>query len=379
MANVPVSAKRISSMLSNRNRTVADMTSATSLSVDPSKLTTEDTAVEFSDLLELGRYFKRPWSYLLIDDEETLRSGGLDNRSILNQLRPPSPELLDEVETVAEMLLAAAELFPETTYEVPPTPVGVTTPAEAAGAAIRYFLGVSSQDQLHARDDFAALRLWSDAIQSRGVYVSQRNLPDKTIRAFSRVDGEHAVVVVDTGDSAYARIFSLLHEYCHVALRSTGLCDLDDHSAVERYCNAVAAAALMPDDLVRTVMAGQSFGTNVEVDDASLRRFSHTLRVSQAAFLIRLRDLDLISQVGYDAMESRRSARRSQTEKTRGGTYYPPRINRVGRRFARNVFGSLDDGAINRQDASSLLEIGEHLVASYRRELETPTRKRSQR
>jgi Zn-dependent peptidase ImmA (M78 family) len=266
------------------------------------------------------------------------------------------------------MLATAADLFPTTQFEVP-AGISAQTPPKTAGRALRSFLGVSEQEQLATKDEFAALRLWGDALQRRGVYVSQRRLDDETVRAFSQVDGPHAVVVVDTRDSAYARIFSLLHEYTHVVLRSAGICDLDDHSQVERFCNAVAAAALMPARLVRKVLRERQFSGVAETDDELLRLLSRELHVSQAALLIRLRELGTISTSHFDDMERRRAGRRSDDERTPGGTYYPPRINRVGRRFAREVFGALDGGEIDRQDASAALEIGEHLLTTYREEL----------
>ncbi|WP_082659292.1 ImmA/IrrE family metallo-endopeptidase [Cellulomonas sp. B6] len=41
-------------------------------------------------------------------------------------------------------------------------------------------------------------------------------------------------------------MFSLVHEYVHVLMHATRVCDLDDHASVERFCNAVAAATLLP-------------------------------------------------------------------------------------------------------------------------------------
>lgn len=370
MAKVMISGQRIGSMLANRNKSASEVAAAVKLSVHLDDVVTTNTELTFDDLVALAKHFKRPWSYLLIDEAEVFDTAGQDNRSFGNRLLPPSPELLDEIEAAAEMLAAAAEIFPGTGYELPPTKITTDTSAEVAGAAIRDFLGVTSAQQLHARDDFAALRLWVEALHSRGLFVSQRRLRDTTIRAFSRVQGDQAVLVVDTGDSAQARIFSLLHEYCHVVLRSTGVCDLEDQSAVERHCNAVAAAVLMPRPVIAEVRGGRDFETEWGTADALLKDMSQKLHVSQAALLIRLREIGMIDEASYDAMEARRASRRSAESKSTGGTFYPTQINRVGRRFAHQVFKVLDDGMINRQDASTLLEIGEHLVPRYREELE---------
>lgn len=273
------------------------------------------------------------------------------------------------------MLAAAAELFPGTRFQTPPERIAADSGVSAAGRIVRTFLGISDSSQLKAKDDFEALRLWGDALQRRGVYVSQRSLKDETIRAFSRIDGAHAVVVVDTGDTPYARIFSLLHEYVHIILRSTGICDLDDYSTVERLCNSVAAAALMPAGLVRSALGARAFTGVDAADDELLQDISRQLRVSQAALLVRLLELGKLSAQHFGDMEARRSSRRRDTERTPGGQYYPVRINRVGRRYARDVLGALDTGQIDRQDASSLLEIGEHLLPTYRQHLDNEASK----
>jgi Zn-dependent peptidase ImmA (M78 family) len=345
-----------------------EVASQVDTSVDVRDLAREDQPVEFADLVALGKLFKRPWAYLLSDEAERFPDLGQDNRTVANQQMPASPDLIEEYEAAEALLEAAADLFGGQTYELPLEPIHGGTTVHEAGRVIRSFLNVSYAAQLAARNDFAALRLWVDALHSRGVYVAQRRLKDATIRAFSRAESGQAVIVVDTGDTPYARIFSALHEYCHVVLRSTGICDLDEHRDVERYCNAVAAAALLPSDLVQQQLAGLGFGSSPDADDENLLRLSHRLGVSQAALLIRMRDLYTISQDMYDAMESRRRSRRATPSKP-GGSYYPTAINKVGRRFARNIFGAVDDGAIDRQDASALLGVSEHTVDRFRAEL----------
>lgn len=369
MPKVRVSAARLGSLLANRNMTASDVADRARLTVSPDELLHGDIDVDLADLRVLAKLFKRPWSYLLIDEAETFPSAGTDNRTFANQRAGLSPELLAELQATDLMLATAEELFPGHAYRVPPLPNDKTPSADALAALTREFLAVSIDDQLVVKDAFAALRMWVGAIHGTGVYVAQRRLPDPTIRAFSKVEGDQAVIVVDTGDTAYARIFSALHEYCHVTLRSTGICDLDDHSTVERYCNAVAAGVLLPAELLDRIVTAGDFAVGDDAADESLKRISRQLHVSQAALLIRLRDHGTITQDTYDAMELRRTARRGGGGKKPGGTYYPPAINKVGRLYAHRVVDALNDGAIDRQDASVFLGVGEHLMPKYLEEL----------
>jgi Zn-dependent peptidase ImmA (M78 family) len=368
MASVAISATRFRSMLANRHKTAQQAAEEISTAVDLLQLADRDAEVEFDDLELLARYFKRPWSYLLADDAEHLAGVDHDNRTYLNQRVPVSDDIRAVLEAAEMMLDAAEDLFPDVTYQVPETTLSTKSDPEAAGQVLRSFLAVSVDAQLAARDHYAALRLWVDALQERGVYVAQRRLLDRTVRAFSMARSTQAVIVVDTGDTPYARAFSLLHEYCHVMLRSTGICDLDQHSSLERYCNAVAASTLLPMPALVRHLGTSPFGEDPDTDDERLRHLSHTLRVSQATLLIRLQQAALISNRQYDEMEERRRGRRAPPKKP-GGEFYVIAINRVGRRFARNVFGALDGGLINRADAGVLLDVGEHLVPRYRSEL----------
>lgn len=348
--------------------TTADAAERAKTDVRPDELATTDLDVDLADLLALAKLFKRPWPYLLIDEPEQFPSAGSDNRTFDNQKTSLSPDLLAELQAADFMLETAAELFPGSSYRVPSVAAGRRPPVSELASTTRDFLGISVDDQLAAKDEFAALRMWVAAIHASGVYVAQRRLRDDTIRAFSKAVGEQAVIVVDTGDTAYARIFSALHEYCHLTLRSAGICDLDDHSAVERYCNAVAAEVLVPGELLARVVTRGDFAGTPEVADGALRSFSRQLHVSQAALLIRLRDHGAITQDVYEVMELRRASRRSGGKRS-GGQYYAPAINKVGRLYAHRVVDALTEGVIDRQDASALLGVGEHLMPRYLGEL----------
>lgn len=368
MPKVRISAVRFSSLLANRNLTPADVASRSKTRVSAGLLVAEDQDVDFDDLVALAKLFKRPWSYLLIDEAEALPDAGTDNRTFANRKVGLSPDLLAELQSADLMLEAASELFPDAIFTVPPV-ASSALPASRLATDIRGLLGVSVDEQLKIKDQYAALRRWVAAIHGQGVYVSQRKLKDPTIRAFSKVFGNQAIIVVDTGDTPYARIFSALHEYCHVTLRSTGICDLDDHSATERYCNQVAAEVLLPRTLLDEAVTSGVFSGGDDAADEALKNLSKQFHVSQAALLIRLRDCGTISQHTYEQMELRRAARRGGSGGKSKGQYYPVRINRAGRLLAHRVVDAMTEGVIDRQDASALLDIGEHSVPRFITEL----------
>lgn len=341
---------------------VADRITTSSLPYD---LLEADQDVEFDDVVELAKVFSKPWSYLLIDAVEIYPSAGSDNRTYENQRVSLSPELLDELQFAELMLDAAADLFPRVGYKSPMVQSDSVLPPVLA-ADIRSLLGVTLNEQLGTRDDFAALRMWISALNNQGVYVSQRSLNDPTVRAFSKVKGDQAVIVVSTGDDPHPRIFSLIHEYCHVTLHSTGICDLLDFRDIERYCNQVTAGVLLPLTLLDRVLSPGAFAGSDEEADELLKTLSNRTHVSQQAILIALRDQRLISQDLFDVLEDRRAKRRKRALKRSSGgpNYYTVAINKVGRMFAHRVVDAMHEGAIDRQDASVLLGVGEQSVNS---------------
>ena len=368
MASVLVSAARFRSMVVNRRWDVEKLARELDTQADLVALTRADAELTMRDLELLAKRFKRPWPYLLIDEEERFPSLGQDHRTFFNQATNAPPELLAELEGALQTLSAAIELFPEERVETPLEQLSAGLSAERLGEIVRSFLHISDDEQRQQPDDYASLRMWVAALESRGVYVSQRHLGDPAIRAFSKLEENQAIVVVDTTDTPYARCFSLLHEYAHILLRSTGICDFDQQVEIERFCNQVSASALLPINLLSRELGVWFPGQDDDADDFKLRQLSERLRVSQAALLIRLQQAGWISEAAYNSMEQRRRGRRPQ-ERDRGGTYYPPVINRAGRKFSRNVFRAMDEGVLNRADVAMLLGINEHIVPRYRGEL----------
>lgn len=364
MASVAVSSARFNSLLANRRRTVDDIAAALPTSTDLHALVEQDLVLDLSVVEALARFFGRPWPYLLIDKPEDPPAVGRDHRRRGRPGDELSEEMLAALRASQEQLDAIIDLFPDDLMVVLDHDLTGGT-AEDAGAALRAFLAVSVEDQLHPKDEFAALRTWIDALDHAGIYVAQRKLNDSSVRAFSLFGDGHALAVVDTGDSGWARCFSLLHEVVHLQMRSAGICDLDERSSVERWCNAVAAAALMPSVLLARVDL-PALRSQPGIADDALRAGAKLLGVSQLALLIRCRDLGLLSNEIAVGLEERWAQRRAAESPSRGGDYYYNAINRVGRRFTRQVLHALDDAAITRQEAAVVLDVREHQVDPLR-------------
>jgi Zn-dependent peptidase ImmA (M78 family) len=124
---------------------------------------------------------------------------------------------------------------------------------EAVGARIRTALGITLSNQTKWRDYYTAFNAWRSAVEGKGILVFQfSRINSDLMRGFSVAETVVPVVGLNRGEAPQARSFSLLHEFTHLLLRISGVCDFGEDNRppeeqrVEIFCNAAAAAALVP-------------------------------------------------------------------------------------------------------------------------------------
>lgn len=322
-----------------------------------SSLVNEDSVVDLKDIEAIAKYFKKPWSYMLLQKEEQISKLGKDHRTALNKHVGFSSEMLNETEWAEDFLDEVYELSEDKKAVIPTLPVK-HTPAE-----VRKFLNISVEEISKLGNDYNALKKWISKLEETGVFIAQRRIPDETIRAYSTTKHGAVLIVLTTRDSAAARIFSLMHEYCHILLNNTGVCDLNEHSQVETRCNQFAAEVLMPSSAIADFNDDYQFNLSIDSDEGHALWLVRRFKVSQAALFIRLLQTGYIAQSTYNALERRRKLRKASPSK--GGDYYRSHINAVGNKYAVLVLDALGRGVINRKDSSVLLGVGEYLIGSF--------------
>lgn len=154
-------------------------------------------------------------------------------------------------------------------------------------------------------DPYEHLNAWVSAIETSGVLVLATRggkVAIDEMRGMCLYFDELPVIVLNGSDHPRPRLFSLLHEFVHVVLHTEGLCDViaDAHPStqdrsLEARCNAIAAAVLMPADVVRArpeVIVRSE--TPSSWDYESLRPVAAHFGVSAEAFLRRLSTLGIV-------------------------------------------------------------------------------------
>jgi len=133
------------------------------------------------------------------------------------------------------------------------------------------------------------------AIEAKDVLVFiVPRLPLEEMRGTAIAADELPVILINGRDRSGGRIFTLLHEFCHLVLNQSGVSGQDGdqngapNPSVERYCNAVAAATLMPKDWLLSEPFVSQKGSTKTWDDDELEALALRFGVSREALLRRL-------------------------------------------------------------------------------------------
>lgn len=214
------------------------------------------------------------------------------------------------------------------------------------------------------------LNAWVAALEEAGVLVlatSRGKVPTTEMRAFSLYFDILPVIMVNGGDSARGRLFSLLHEYVHLLLHTGGLCDtVTDTRAttldrqLEARCNAIAAAMLMPRDAVLgnpEVVARKDAPQSWNYP--ALRDAAAPFGVSAEAFARRLLTLGRIDQAFYQARRVEFLAAYDQEEAQAGsgGNWYRNTARDLGKGFVRRIADAHRRRVIDSYTAASFLNV----------------------
>jgi Zn-dependent peptidase ImmA (M78 family)/transcriptional regulator with XRE-family HTH domain len=270
----------------------------------------------------------------------------------------PSPALLGEVAVARARRTDLLELWEDAGIEPEPVSlrlaphVGVATAAQS----IRDWASVSFEQQMDAASDYAHLRLWIDAVEARDVLVFHTSSVDVAeFRGLALHLAPAPIVLLNGADGVSARIFTLLHEVCHLALgendwAKSGLepdVESGGDDAIETFCNRVAAELLVPGGPLADCAADLA-----PVGTAQISQIAGTFNVSRAVCAVRLKQLDLIDAT---LLASVLSQSRSPKSKGGGGDFYRLRVRNVGRRYTADVLDALYSGQISQHDAATML------------------------
>ena len=243
---------------------------------------------------------------------------------------------------------------------------------EELGKTVRDFLGVTVDDQKQAARKSRIFDFWRRRLEEKGILVFVISGPHYGVeldemRGFAIAKSPLPVIVINGKDSSQGgRSFTLLHELVHILLGESALSNGNgdigtraEERRIERFCDAVAAATLMPRDLVLSFPEVQPAGERKWKDEV-LSRIAQTIGVSRQALLIRFVTLHRATwdfyRVKADQFDEERRAAAEREEKKSVPIKRPVMLmSWNGRSFTGLVLRSYYDQRITLNDVSSYL------------------------
>ena len=225
---------------------------------------------------------------------------------------------------------------------------------------LRSLLDIYTKDLRNLRDN-EVLNYWKDRVEEKDILVFQfQRIGLNITRGFVFTPIPFPLIALNQKDTFYARVFTLIHEFCHIFLKKSGLCNADileeDPLNTERICNKVTAEILVPENEIRQIVKENQFSDNISL----IKELSNHFKVSYSVILFRLKFLELISITQYEFLknwieELANERSTSESSSSGGGDYYRTYFSRTSDNFLDLVFKSLHSEKIQYHDAIKYL------------------------
>ncbi|WP_077529606.1 XRE family transcriptional regulator [Vreelandella utahensis] len=302
-----------------------------------------------------------PFGYLFLAEPPEEELPIPDLRTVEGQgVQRPSGELLDLV----KLMLQRQEWYREYLqqhFSEPSPYVGRSASSDAVAAIVkdmRACLGVGPHPTRGKWEDY--YRDLVERIESLGVLVMrQGNLGHHTrplrveeFRGFAIVDDYAPIIFINHSDALGARLFTLIHELCHVWIGQSGISDgeTNTHQQQEVLCNAVAAEFLVPAEEFQGL-----WQQDLEHWEDNLPPLEAHFHVSTWVLARRALTLNFISNEQYSLYIADQRAQHKKREGSGGPTYYQTRKAQISRPFSRAVVGEALSGQLMLREAGELL------------------------
>jgi Zn-dependent peptidase ImmA (M78 family) len=356
------------------------------------KAKTDNIALPISKVEIISKMIKRPLSAFFLPEPPTDLKLPKDFRKLPDASREETPTFTREtllafrkashLQDVSQNLLK--NLNAPVLSKIPKN--SLSNNPEAIGAVEREKTGFTITMQTDLPNPTAMFEVLRDWLGRQEIYVFQYDFPIEDARGFALIDSDPKVIVISKNDAIRGKIFTLIHEYAHILLRESAICNLDsDNSSdaeiarIENWCNRFAASFLFPKEKAIEEFARY----NPATDDflKFLEYLSKKYKLSSSSLLVRFRFLDKIDYPFYIATKERiesilqanktKAKEDRETKKAKGleVSFAPkkPKEKSIyddrGSNFVSLVLENSNKGYITERDVMDILELKvNHLV-----------------
>jgi len=341
---------------------VSDFARKCGVSVDKlSEWEAGNLPLTFKQALTYAEKAHIPFGYLFLVQPPVDELPIPDLRTVEGQAnRKPSAELLDLIKLMQQRQEWYKDYL-KLQLVGPNTIVGRFSVSDGVNAIVhdmRTALGVGNHPQRGSWEDY--YRDLVNRIESVGILVMRqsdvghytRPLRVDEFRGFALADNYAPIIFVNHADALGARLFTLIHELCHIWIGQSGISDASTqtHREEEILCNAVAAEFLVPATEFQAIWR-QDF----ENWQANLPTLEAHFHVSTWALARRALTLDFITLDEYQRYMSNQQAAYQSREDSGSPGYYRTKKAQISQRFSRAVVSEALSGQLLLREASQLL------------------------
>ena len=211
------------------------------------------------------------------------------------------------------------------------------------------------------KNEHDALNGWKAILEALGILVFQiLDVSVQEMRGFSIPEIPYPTIALNRSDSPLGRIFTLVHELCHIMLKQGGICtsttEDEPHFKIERFCNAVAGALLVPKNELIHADIITNHGFNPSWSDRELIALKKKFWASQEVILRRLLEMNKTTKEFY---RLKREAVQNLPLKSEGGPerVYERVLRTHSRSFINILLTAMREGQITLVDVSYYLDM----------------------
>jgi Zn-dependent peptidase ImmA (M78 family) len=316
--------------------------------------------ISFREIEKLARLYQRPLTAFFSDrvpEIPTIR----DYR--INRQKQLSPKVFLAERRAYYLASRITEIVDEKS-RIPEFP-GITSAVKLASEFRKYLL-----HELKVESKPDKLLSWYKKLleEKLRIIIMEYELNSDDVRAFSLLTNV-SVIVLNEKDQAPIKLFSLLHEVCHLIKRQAGVCSIDlkeaEKSQIERFCDIFASEFLVPDeDLDRAIRL-----YSAPISYENVKSLSNQFGVSRRMMAIKLAQRRYMKPISEDyearITEEEVTKKRMKTGKASGKNWHRVYRNRLGGLALREIESAYSDGKITYSEALDIMD----LTSKYAKEL----------
>ncbi len=334
-----------------------------------------ETKISRPTLLKMSKLYRRPLLTFYLSAPPRRGDRGEDFRNLPDQ-HSDAEALVDALVRDIRARQSMVRAIVEDDEDAEPLPfIGSANMADGIAPVLQKLRRTLDLDlaefraQASPEGGFALLR---DKVETAGIYVllagnlgSYHTALDVDVfRGFALADDLAPFIVINDQDARSAWSFTLLHELVHLWLGATGVSGSYAEAQIEKFCNDVASAFLLPASELPLV------GVNRQTDLATATRlidaFATSRLLSRSMIAYRLLGANMITNETWRQLrsafrrlwqESRAAQRQLARDREGGPNYYVIRRHRLGAALLKFVARSISGGAMTPTKAGKVLGV----------------------